>query len=160
MYQYQYIITTAKKITDLKKYTQSIEACAQAFNEASSYAKNYKHIQLPITFHDEYMEFVLESENDLGDVPSLRPLWLFSKLLLDVDGFNTYCVNKRFLKPITMKRIGIDDVKLEMDDKEIVKCIIDIYMQDGSQSAYMKKLQKDVKLQIAEIMKTYKEKCE
>lgn len=34
------------------------------------------------------MEFTLESENDLGDNPSLLPLWLFSKLLLDVNGLN------------------------------------------------------------------------
>ena len=43
-------------------------------------------------------KFILESENDLGDNPSLRPLLLLSKLLLDIEGLNEYYINKRIFK--------------------------------------------------------------
>ena len=160
MYQYRYCITTAKKIKNMNEYTDEIEACVIKFNETSHKARNYKNIVLPITYDKENMEFTLESENDLGDYPSLRPLWLFSKLLLETDGLSNYCVNKRFLKPVFIKRIGIDSSEVEFSDKEIMKILIDIYMKDGVTSSYMKRLNTEIKLEINNVIKKYIEKKE
>lgn len=158
MYQYRYCITTAKKIKNMNEYSNEIEECVIKFNEASHRARNYKNIVLPIIYDKENMEFTFESENDLGDYPSLRPLWLFSKLLLEVDGLNNYCVNKRFLKPVFIKRIGIDSSEVELSDKEILKVLIDIYMKEGVSSTYMNRLNTEIKLEINNVIKKYIEK--
>lgn len=160
MYQYRYCITTARKIENMNAYANAIEECAIKFNEASHRARNYKNIVLPIIYDKENMEFTLESENDLGDYPSLRPLWLFSKLLLEIEGLNNYCVNKRFLKPVVIKRAGIDSSETALSDKEILKVLIDIYMKDGVSSSYMNRLNTEVKLEINHVIKKYIEKRE
>ena len=160
MYHYRYCITTAKKIKSMNDYADEIEKCVIAFNEASHRARNYKNIILPIEYDQENMEFTFESENDLGDYPSLRPLWLFSKLLLEVDGLNGYCVNKRFLKPVFIKRLGIDSQEVELSDKDVLKLLIDIYMKDGVLSPYMNRLNTETKLEINNILKKYLDKME
>lgn len=101
------------------------------------------------------MEFTLESENDLGDNSSLLPLWLFSKLLLDVDGLNEYCINKRFLKPVVIKRLSMDHKEVELNDKEVLKSLIDIYMIDKNQSPFMNPLNKEIKMKINDLLKDY-----
>ncbi len=63
-----------------------------------------KNIITPVKFDNSSVEFILESENDLGDNPSLRPLLLLSKLLLDIEGLNEYYINKRFLKILVSKK--------------------------------------------------------
>lgn len=160
MYQYRCCITTAKKMKNINEYADKIEECVIKFNEGSHRARNYKNIVLPITYDKGNMEFTFESESDLGDYPSLRPLWLFSKLLLEVDGLNSHCVNKRFLKPVFIKRMGIDNLELELSDKQVLKVLIDIYMKEGILSPYMNRLNAETKIQINEIIKKYIEKRE
>lgn len=66
MYQYRYCITTAKKIQNISEYASEIEQCVILFNEASHIARSYKNIVLPLKYDQENLEFILESENDLG----------------------------------------------------------------------------------------------
>lgn len=160
MYQYSYCITTAKKIQNIAEYANEIEKCVERFNEASHKARNYKNIVLPIQYDQENMQFILESDIDLGDYPSLRPLWLLSKFLLEVNGLNKYCVNKRFLKPVVIKRIAIDNTEVELSDKDILKCLLDVYMQDDIHSAYMNRLNKELKIEINKLLKEYLAKRE
>ena len=160
MYKYQYCITTAKKIDNISDYSTEIEKCVFEFNKASHKARNYKNIVLPITYDKGNIEFTFESKHDLGDSPSLKPLWLFSKLLLEVDGLKNYCVNKRFLKIVYIKRKGIDDLESELSDKEILKVLLDIYIKESALSPYMNRLNTEVKLEINHIVKKYLDKRE
>ena len=160
MYKYRYCITTAKKIDNLVTYSKEIEKCNDVFNEASRHARNYKNIITPVKFDNSSVEFILESENDLGDNPSLRPLLLLSKLLLDIEGLNEYYINKRFLKILVSKRISIDNLEVKLSDKEVFKCLVDVYMNNEKLTPYMNKLNKDIKQDIYKLVEEYLEKKE
>lgn len=160
MYKYRYCITTAKKIDNLVTYSKEIEKCIDVFNEAYRHARNYKNIITPVKFDNSSVEFILESENDLGDNPSLRPLLLLSKLLLDIEGLNEYYINKRFLKILVSKRISIDNLEVKLSDKEVFKCLVDVYMNNEKLTPYMNKLNKDIKQDIYKLVEEYLEKKE
>ena len=85
---------------------------------------------------------------------------LLSKLLLDIEGLNEYYINKRFLKILVSKRISIDNLEVKLSDKEVFKCLVDVYMNNEKLTPYMNKLNKDIKQNIYKLVEEYLEKKE
>lgn len=85
---------------------------------------------------------------------------LLSKLLLDIEGLNEYYINKRFLKILVSKRISIDNLEVKLSDKEVFKCLVDVYMNNEKLTPYMNKLNKDIKQDIYKLVEEYLEKKE
>ena len=157
MMRYYLCITTAKKMEDFTKYSVHICNCVKKFNTISNDSRNYKNIREPIVINKESLELELESHHELRT--PLRALWLFSKLLLeDSQGLGQYVLGTRFLKLISVRQVTSE--KTNLSDREILKQIIDIYLDDKNLSPYMNQLNDTVKNKINQLVIDYMYKKE
>lgn len=154
MYKYHYCITTSKKMDNFLNYDEQIMLCVETYNRKSEHSRNYKHIST-CNIKKDTIEFNFLSQNDLGDCPSLKPLWLFSRSMLSISGLQKYCVDKRFLKLMNVKRISMEDENVILTDKDVLKNLIDIYMVEHKASPYMNKLRAEIKEDINAIIMRY-----
>lgn len=49
----------------------------------------------------------------------------------------------------------MDHKEVELNDKEVLKSLIDIYMIDKNQSPFMNPLNKEIKMKINDLLKDY-----
>ena len=58
------------------------------------------------------------------------------------------------------KRISIDNLEVKLSDKEVFKCLVDVYMNNEKLTTYINKLNKDIKKKIYKLVEEYLEKKE
>lgn len=58
------------------------------------------------------------------------------------------------------KRISIDNLEVKLSDKDVFKCLVDVYMNNEKLTPYMNKLNKDIKQDIYKLVEEYLEKKE
>lgn len=158
MYRYYLCITSAKKMDNFKNFSTHINSCVKRFNNTSCESRNYKHIVEPVIINKDNIELKLESDNELST--PLRALWLFSKLLLEDKELSEYCLGTRFLKPISIKQLEVEDEQFNLKDSDILKLLIDIYVNDKNLSPFMDKLNKNMKAKINLLAYEYMSKRE
>lgn len=151
MYEYFYSFTTSKQIDNMDEYTDEIFHAISEFNRKSLTSHVYKHIrEETVNISKSKIEFHFQIATCIDDNISLRPLHIFSKILIEVEGLSGHVKNKRFLKPILMYKVSGPDKIEHLSDVEVVKEIMDIYFDKNE-----RKEKKELKKKINEMITAY-----
>lgn len=137
-------VTTAKKMDkDWNNYKEIVEKSINDFNKLSSVARTYKNI-IDWEINNDLLVLTIESVECIN---SLRPLHLFSQILLEYDEFKDLSVNKRFLKivgPIKILEGNTNKIEIK-SDLDCLRYITNIFLYDGLINPCDKNLIKDYK---------------
>lgn len=157
MYQYYICVTTAKKMENDSFKNYNIKECIEIFNERSKKARNPKEI-FEYHIHEDTIELKLKSEVELRT--PLKALWSFSNLLLkekrsDGYGLDSYCIDSRFLKPLSIKKIVSNQEELQLSDLDVIQELIAIYVSENKPSQYMQKVNREMKEELKKLVIAY-----
>lgn len=152
MHVYNYQFTTAEEINDMKEYEEDILNAVDHFNEVSKKARTYKHIKedtIVITNTD--ISFQLEISENIDNNITLKPLYVFSKWLVDNSELRNKAKNKRFFVPIRLEKNGME-VSEKLGNNEILQGVVDIFLSNRD-SKKRRKAKDDITEIVLEYMK-------
>lgn len=152
-YKYRYIVvvTTAKKMDDFNQYREVIFECGDIYNQKSSNSRNPKKIE-KITIYKESLEIELNSVNELNT--PLKALWQFSTSLVQKEVLGKYINGSRLFIPLLVKNVSDENKKEIISNQEIVKKVIEIFIDDSSEKE-IQKINAEFRKEIRYIIEQY-----
>lgn len=152
-YKYRYIVvvTTAKKMDDFNQYKEVIFECGDIYNQKSSNSRNPKKIE-KITIYKESLEIELNSVNELNT--PLKALWQFSTSLVQKEVLGKYINGSRLFIPLLVKNVSDENKKKIISNQEIVKKVIEIFIDDSSEKE-IQKINEEFRKEIRYIIEQY-----
>lgn len=152
-YKYQYIVvvTTAKKMDDFNQYKEVIFECRDIYNKKSAHSRNPKKIE-KITIYKESLEIELNSVNKLNT--PLKALWQFSTSLVQKKVLGKYINGSRLFVPLLVKEVSDNGERAFISNQEIVKKVIEIFIDDSSEKE-IQKINEEFRKEIRYIIEQY-----